>query len=370
VNLNTRILLVAWTVVNTACLLAGAALAADDAAPPQGPRAAIARSQSIAPGGIHELKTVEIGGIQQWISVRGNDAANPILLFIHGGPGSPMMPVSWSFQRPWEDFFTVVQWDQRGAGKTFASAGRKPDESMTIDRMQADAEEMIEYLRRTYHQDKIVVMAHSWGSILGIRIAQHHPEWLYAYVGVGQVVNARRNETVSYRETLARAQAAADTAAIRELKSIAPYPGTDANIPLQKVFVERKWVVALGGMMYARSDADETQLRAMSPDYSDDDVAAVEDGEMSSVQILLPQSVDVNFDNVTRFKCPVFFFAGRDDEATPASIVHEYFGRIQAPEKKLFVVDRAAHYVVNEAPGIVLTALVRYVRPLTQPHRN
>src|ERR1700722_16528290 len=92
-------------------------------------RAAIAASQTIPPGGINELKAVELGGIKQWISVRGNDAANPILLFIHGGPGSPMMGESWAFQRPWEDFFTVVQWDQRGAGKTFSAAHRKVDKS-------------------------------------------------------------------------------------------------------------------------------------------------------------------------------------------------------------------------------------------------
>ncbi|HET6463075.1 MAG TPA: alpha/beta hydrolase, partial [Candidatus Krumholzibacteria bacterium] len=85
-------------------------------------RAAIAASQKVAPGGIDELKTVEIGGIQQWISVRGDNPSNPILLFVHGGPGSPMMPLAWTFQRPWEEFFTVVQWDQRGAGKTFESA--------------------------------------------------------------------------------------------------------------------------------------------------------------------------------------------------------------------------------------------------------
>ena len=91
---------------------------------------------------------------------------------------------------------------------------------------------------------------------------------------------------------------------------------------------------------------------------------------MSSVQILLPQSVDVNFDHVTTFKCPVFFFAGKDDEATPSSIVRDYFGRIRAPEKKLFMIDRAAHYVVNERPGVVLMDLVHDVRPLTQPHRN
>ena len=123
-----------------------------------------------------------------------------------------MMPESWTFQRPWEDFFTVVQWDQRGAGKTFSTANRQPDASMSIDRMQADAEQLIEWLRATYGKKKIFVMGHSWGSVLGLKVAQHHPEWLYAYIGVGQVVNSLRNETVGYQQTLAQAKADLETA--------------------------------------------------------------------------------------------------------------------------------------------------------------
>jgi proline iminopeptidase len=335
------------------------------------PRAAIAEAQAIPPGGIDELKAVEIGGIEQWIDVRGNDPANPLLLFIHGGPGSPMMPVSWTFQRPWEDFFTVVQWDQRGAGKTFSAAGRRPDPALSIEQMQADAEQLIELLRRTYGKDKIFLMGHSWGSILGVRIARHRPEWLHAYIGVGQVVNGLRNEAVSYRETLAQAEAAGDTAAISELRAIAPYPHMDGPTPLVKILLERKWVIALGGMFYGRTEYDESRLRAMSPAYSDYDVESAELGELSSLEALLPQAAAVNFDDTTVFECPVFFFAGAQDRTTPTSILVDYYGRIRAPVKDLFVIDHAAHYVVNEAPGEVLIDLVLHVLPLASTrHTN
>jgi dipeptidyl aminopeptidase/acylaminoacyl peptidase len=170
-------------------LLTGAALGNSSVAAPAANSAAAARaaareavadSQRVTPGGISELKAIEINGIKQWISIRGNDPRNPILLFLHGGPGSPMMAESWTFQKPWEDFFTVVQWDQRGAGKTFGEAGRKVDPSMTVDQMQADAEAVVDWLRRTYQKPKIFLLGHSWGSILGVKVAQHHPEWLYA----------------------------------------------------------------------------------------------------------------------------------------------------------------------------------------------
>lgn len=327
-------------------------------------RAAIAASQRIAPGGIDELKTVEIGGIQQWISVRGDNPSNPILLFMHGGPGSPMMPLAWTFQRPWEEFFTVVQWDQRGAGKTFVSAKQLPDSSLSLDRMQSDAEELIAWLQRTYHTDKIFLMAHSFGSIAGMRVAQHRPEWLYAYIGVGQVVNGRRNEEVSYRETLALAQAAGDAVALGELKSILPYPGAGRSTPLASVFLERKWVMSYGGMMFGTKGEDQGALYALSPLYTNDDLPAIDAGAMMSVQALIPESIDVNFDASTTFKCPVFFFAGVDDRTTPTSIVKAYYARIHAPQKQLFLVNHAAHFVVTEAPGEVLVDLVRDVRPL------
>ena len=343
------------------------AIAQSPPLPENAARATIAETQAIAPGGIDELKAVDIGGIKQWISVRGNDPANPILLFIHGGPGSPMMPESWVFQRPWEDFFTVVQWDQRGSGKTFSASGRKPDQSMTLDQMQADAEQLIDMLRQTYGKKKIFLMGHSFGSVLGMRVAQHRPDGLYAYIGVGQVVNALRNEGVGYQETLAQAEAVGNQAAIEELKALAPYPSADGSPPpLPKISVERKWDVALGGMRYGRTSDPETSIRSLSPAYSDYDVESAGLGEASSTSILLSQLVSVNFDNISAFKCPVFFFAGAADRTTPTILVETFYRHIQAPVKKLFKIDRASHDVVFDAPGEVLVDLVRDIRPLSQ----
>lgn len=329
-------------------------------------RRAIAASQAIAPGGIHELKMVEIGGIQQWISVRGNNPANPLLLFLHGGPGSPMMPESWTFQRPWEDFFTVVQWDQRGAGKTFSAMNRQPDNTMTIEKMQSDAEQLIELLLRTYGKKKLFLMGHSWGSILGVRVAQHRPDLLYAYIGVGQVVNGEQNEAVGYQETLAQAKKVGNQEAIQELKALAPYPNPKGFTPMSQVLAERKWDVALGGMVYGQSKNDTSQIWALSPDYTDYDDESAQLGEIASVKILLSQMEAVNFDHMTTFQCPVFIFAGAEDRTTPETLAEKYYESIQAPQKKFFKIERAAHYVVTEAQGEVLMDLVNYVRPVAK----
>ncbi len=328
-------------------------------------REAIADAQRVTPGGIDELKPIEIGGIKQWIHVRGNDARNPILLFLHGGPGSPMMAESWTFQRPWEDFFTVVQWDQRGAGKTFGESGRKVDRSMTVNQMQADAEALIAWLRHTYGKEKIFLLGHSWGSILGVKVAQHHPDWLYAYIGVGQVVGMRRNESVGYQQTLAKARAVNNTQAIKELESIAPYPNANGTTSLSNLMTERKWDVALGGMIYGHSTDNEAQRWSMSPDYNANDVKSAELGEGSTIQVLWSQLPQVDFDQVSRFECPVFIFAGAEDRTTPETLAKEFFDRIQAPQKKFYKIEGAAHYVMSERPGIFLLDLVQDIRPLS-----
>jgi len=330
------------------------------------PRAVIAAAEALPPHGIDELRTVRLGGIPQWVSIRGADPSNPILLFLHGGPGSPTMPESWTFERPWEDFFTVVQWDQRGAGKTFSAAHRIPDQSMTMEELQSDTEQLIGWLRQRYGKQKIYLLGFSFGSILGLRVALHHPDWLYAYIGVGQAVNAYRNEVVGYQETLAQAQMTHNEAAIKALKALAPYPDPNGPTPISKIVIERHWDVALGGMLYGRTREDSTMIRALSPDYSAYDVKSAELGELSSVEALVPQLAKVDFDRDLTYKCPIFFFAGAHDRTTPEPIVAAYYQKIHAPAKKFFLIENAAHYVVNEAPGEVLMDLVQYVRPLSQ----
>ncbi len=327
------------------------------------PRKVIAAAEALPPGGVDELMPVKIGGIPQWVSIRGADRSNPILLFLHGGPGDPMMPESWTFQRPWEDFFTVVQWDQRDAGKTFSAAHRVPDKTMTMAEMQSDTNQLICWLRQRYHKQKIFLLGFSFGSILGLRVAIQHPDWLYAYVGVGQVVNAYRNEVVGYRETLAKAKAVHNQAAIEALKSIAPYPNSTGRTPISKVIIERKWDAALGGMLYGQTKDDDTKFWKLSPDYNSYDVKSAELGEMSSVEILVPQLEKISFDHDLSFKCPIVFFAGVHDRTTPESLVAAYYKKVRAPAKRFFLIKNAAHYVVNEAPGVVLMDLVRFVRP-------
>ncbi len=324
-----------------------------------------ANRKIVTPNGVEKLIAVPINGTSQWLSIRGRDKRNPILLCIHGGPGSPEMPTAWTIDSPWEDYFTVVQWDQRGAGKTYAANDPKSVEAgMTINQMTDDAAEVTRYLEREYGKWKIFVLGHSWGSILGLELAQKHPELLYAYIGVGQPVSSERNEKDGFSFALAQAKATHNADAERELTALEPWPGDMKTLSMQKIGTERKWVSYFGGIAYGRTNQAFEDVSDLTPDYTQHDLDAANDGSAFSILHLLPQLETVDFTQVTHFKCPIFLFEGRHDYGTSHLAAAEWFQHITAPEKKLVWFDYSAHLVTDEQPGKFLVHLVTDVRPI------
>ncbi len=157
-----------------------------------------------APNGIDEGRYVPLGGIEQWITIRGEDRKNPVLLFLHGGPGDATNPWSYAVFRTWFKSFTVVQWDQRGTGRTLGKSGPSIASTITIERMRDDGIELAEMLRSTLQKDKILLVGHSWGSTLGAFMAKARPDLFSAFVGTGQVADPRRNTPSPTRLCLPR----------------------------------------------------------------------------------------------------------------------------------------------------------------------
>ncbi|WP_232823555.1 alpha/beta fold hydrolase [Dyella sp. C9] len=319
------------------------------------------------PQGINEQVKLRINGIDQWISVRGKDRRNPILLFLHGGPASPAMPEAYTFQTAWEDYFTVVQWDQRGSGKTYAANTEQAMlPGMSVAGMTDDAAKLVQYLREHYGKQKIFLLGHSWGSILGVELAQQHPEWFYAYISTGQVVNGRRNEEVGYNFALRRAREEGNTTAIRELEALAPYPG-DGPMTFERIGMRSKWEMYYGGLAWGRKDYQfEDDAESLSPDYSRADLDAIAKGSLFSLNHLLPALMSTDFDHVTRFGCPVIVYVGAHDYTTAHELAEEWFTHIQAPSKKLVSFADSAHMMMQEQPGRFLVHLVTDALPLAQ----
>ena len=174
--------------------------------------------------GIREQGFVRIGGIEQWITIHGSDRANPVVLFLHGGPGNAMSAFADSMFHGWQKDFTLVQWDQRGAGRTFARSGPSIASTLSIDRMAKDGIEVAEYLTKYLNQRRIILVGGSWGSLLGIHIVKRKPALFHAYVGTGQLVNMRENFRVSYQRVLEHARESGNKSATDELSGVGAPP--------------------------------------------------------------------------------------------------------------------------------------------------
>jgi len=321
----------------------------------------------VSPNGVDERIKLRIGGIDQWLSIRGHDRRNPILLFIHGGPASVVMPVSYTFQTPWEDYFTVVQWDQRGAGKTYAANSEaQMAPGMNVDGMTRDAEQVVQYLRAHYGKQKIFVLGHSWGTVLGTRLARQHPDWLHAYIGVGQVVNMRRNEALGFDFALREARADHNEEAVRELQALQPYPG-DEPLTLARMATRSKWETWYGGVAYGRHDFSwYADAWGLSPDYDQREIDAIGKGSLFTLDHLLQPLIDLDLDDVTEFHCPVILFVGQHDQTTSHELAEQWFEHVHAPSKRMVLFADSAHMPMQEQPGRFLMHLVTDALPFAR----
>lgn len=316
--------------------------------------------------GVERLEKVTIGGIEQWVSIRGTDARNPVLLLIHGGPGYVSMPMSWWFTRGWEEYFTVVQWDQRGAGKTYLlNDPAVVGPTMTRERMLADAEELTTWLRRELRKEKIFILGHSWGSYLGLELAERHPDWLYAYIGVGQLTDGPESERRGWRFAMDAARRTGNAEAVSQLQAIAPYffPGQTAS--LEDIYIQRRWLDFYGGVMAQRNgNSAESDLVDLSPDYTSAEIAHIWDGNGFSERHLLAEVLSLDLTEIRQLNCPLIVFAGRYDVNVNSELAATWFAKVKAPSKQFVWFENSAHLPMTEEPGKFLISLVRYARPL------
>ena len=320
----------------------------------------------VAPNGVQESYTTTIGGIPQYINVRGQDRDNPIILFVHGGPASPLTPSLWQFQRPLEEYFTMVTWDQRGAGRTYNQVD--PDtiaDTIRIPRYIDDAIEVAEHVRARYGKRKLILMGHSWGTIVGMGAALERPDLFHAYVGVGQVIDVQENERISFDYALAQAREHGNAEAVAALEAIAPYPG-DTPLTRERIVTARIWAQHYGGMSAFRDETNLWFYRAgrFSPEYDAVDVCAIDKGNMFTLGKVLDAFLKVDYSGVTSFPIPVVMFMGRHDYTTPSEPTAAWLDAVEAPYKRGVWFERSAHMIPWEEPGKTLVSLLDTVRPL------
>lgn len=323
------------------------------------------------PEGIEELEAVEVNGTRQWISIRGLNRRNPILLVVHGGPGSAMLASTWSYQKPWEDFFTVVNWDQRGVGKNWSAADTaRLRPTMTREQHVRDAEVIVRHVLRKLGQEKLVLLGWSWGTSFTPRLVQQHPELFHAWVGMGVAGGgAPGGRDVLHERLVQIATARADTQALRELEALAP--GVTGGLQgVERALALRTWARRYDGGWYGKPNLDLFfALSDWGPEYTDAEAAAMMAATQWGTRAIVggpgggaPPSF--------AYDVPMIFLMGRYDLHTPYASARELYDRITAPRKRFITFERSAHFVMWEEPGRFLLALINEVLPLAGGARD
>jgi proline iminopeptidase len=292
---------------------------------------------------IDELFAKKIGGLDQWISIRANDDSKPVLLMLHGGPGTPSMSLFRKYNRPLRDHFVMVTWDQRGTGRSFSKD--IPVESMTMEQLIRDAHEVTEYAKDRFTTDRVFILGHSWGATLAMQVIDRKPDDYLAYFGVSQFVNADRNEAESYEFALRKAIEHEDKRSLRVLEKIGRpiegfYAGGLKDTRAQKAIVGKYKgdVVASNAMLRLAMDM------ARSQEYGFWRFGKALQGITFSLETLGQSLRGIDyFTQIPEVHIPVYFFSGRYDYLTPQSILKEYFEVLAAPKKELHVFENSAH---------------------------
>lgn len=309
---------------------------------------------------------VPIGGIDQWVTVKGDDCANPLILFVHGGPGNPLSPYSDALYGAWAKQFTLVHWDQRGAGMTYGKNKPAEDVKLTIAQLRDDGNQLAAWLSAKYGKRKVIVWGSSWGSILAVHMVKARPQLFYAYLGTAQVVGYRANQSVSYPKLVGLVRAAGDAPALAVLESVGTPPWTDPRSfgKVRKIIRKYEaratmpapaawWTPA---PLYATPKA-QADYEA-GEDYSFIQFVGMHGDGMFSTVDLPALGLD--------FAIPMFFVEGEHDLLATPDVAQRYYESIKAPMKDLVLLPHSGHDPNPEVIDAEYKILVDKILPLTK----
>ena len=304
------------------------------------------------PTRIEDARYVTLGGIEQWITIRGDDARSPVLLLLHGGPGDVQSPYV-SAYAPYERHFVLVQWDQRGAGKTFARY-RDGTPDLTLDRVAQDGIELAEYLHRRFKGNRVIVLGHSWGTAIGTQMVRMRPELFAAYVGTGQIASWVESANAQFEFLKSKARETGNAAMAATLDSIGHLDPMNAG----------QYFAATRPLRNFIPDSDKawlSRMRALASDSSvltADDRAAINGGMRFSGRTLLPTQMQEQLSTLAlKFELPYFVIQGEDDWFVPTGPARSYFAKVAAPRKQMVVLEGAGHFALVTHPDAFIRAL-------------
>jgi pimeloyl-ACP methyl ester carboxylesterase len=330
-----------------------------------------------SPNGISSLEEITLGGVKQWIFIRGIDQNNPVLVFLHGGPGAPIPGISSARKLDTEiiKYFTVVHWDQRGTGKSYNR--EIPVESLNLERFVEDLNELIEYLRLKFSTQKVFIVAHSGGTLIGLKTAYKYPEKIHAYIGIAQQLNTYEQERVSYDFILKEAIKTGDVSRQKAIKAIGPPPYDS----YKKINEKAKHIDSYRGFVYNQTIKVMGTLVTnflTSPEYSlTEGINTLRNKGYSFTQNAMWEEIkNVKLNKeIQSIKVPIYFFEGKYDMTVPTVLVEEFFDQLVAEKgKKLIIFENSAHFPRIEEKKryeeLLITVVLKDTRIINNSNKN
>ena len=305
-------------------------------------------------GSLSEKTFIEIGGIRQGFFIRAENPENPVILFLHGGPGSPELPmlIPYEISERLEKYFTVCYWDQRGAGMSFSKS--IDPATMTVTQMVEDTRQMTEYLQHRFNQEKIYLIGHSWGSYLGVKTIEKYPENYIAYIGIGQVSDQVESEKLAYDYMLQHAVEINDKSAVKKLQMF------DKNAPdfsknMNYMTTTRGPLMNKYGIGFTHENTpsmiDMAKIVLLFEGYTlSEKINYLKGMNFSTNTIWDSVIVDNLFESSTIFKVPIYITQGKYDYQVSHALAREWFEKVEAPDKAFFTFEYSAHGTIIEEP--------------------
>lgn len=306
-------------------------------------------------GGINEQMYVDINGTKQWISIYGQDRDNPVLLYLHGGPGGATSHYDYAFTRKWSDVYTVVTWDQRNAGKSYSADQNNTE--LTYDMLMQDGIEMTNYLREHLGKEKISLIGHSWGSCYGCNLVLAHPEYYDYYIGVAQFVDSPKNEAAFVEAATKWVGDDPEGKALLEKLKTEPYAKVELMDKYGYAAYQDKW------------DFSEKIAMIFNPYYSLADYARIYDMDGSVYDRFYKGALnDFSLDGRTEYQVPYYNINGGCDYLCSFELAQEYFDQVNAPRKQLYLMEDTRHLVMGKSEE--LSRIVHEISEIEHKYSN
>ena len=304
-------------------------------------RLAQSSTRAVPKGGINEELYVPIGGVKQWISIYGKNVNNPILLFLHGGPGGALSSIGWAVLNKIGDIFTVVNWDQRNCGKSHDAS--QDDIPLTPELFMNDAVELTNYLRKRFDRDKITLSGISWGSVLGSNLALEYPEYYDAWIPMSLLVDWHENEAFLKEKALKIAAEKGDDSLRKKAEAYDPDLDDDNNDKIRAVLID-------GIFKERMSEADVSLAWALfaSPFYTLSDIMHSYTGKSYPKKLIADFIHGGGFRNMslkgrTEYKIPFYLIEGDNDSNCSYELAKRYYEEVKAPDKALYICEGGGH---------------------------